>query len=294
MVRSPLGVTIPQALLVQARTLTGIMVRDDETCARASAALVAAGHSKIKQRLVCDLTASGGNAMMAYSPLVYAEWFDLVDLITQDCYIAGCDGDAYYFNYILAEEARPLMGFVYQGRFYRYISLPFGLAPAPYLASTMSAEMTASITAQGAPCVAMIDDFMTAGASNDREDGLRKQAIMEGTLTRNGVQLAEAKRTFGQRAVFKGVLIDTVAMTVSVNPTSAGLFLPCLLSYRDTLAAGGDLPFPLWRHVCGKLKNYAELVQEGRLRVGSAWRYLRHGPDLWPHCRLKLISDLGY
>ncbi len=48
------------------------------------------------------------------------------------------------------------------------------------------------------------------------------------------------------------------------------------------------------RHVCGKLENYSELVQEGRLRVGSAWRYLRHGPDLWPHCRLRLISDLGY
>ena len=167
------------------------------------------------------------------------------------------------------------------------------MGPAPRLTSTFTAENVQSIKAQGAPCVAMIDDFLTIG--KDIDEALHNQHIMESTLTNNGFMLSEAKRVGPvQQAVFIGVRLDSVNMTQSVNPASADLFKNSLEVYIEILEQGGELSRDVTRHLCGVLENWAQLCQEGRDRSSLCWQYLCHGSNLWPACRLHLLEALRW
>lgn len=291
---SPLGVTVPSSRRRQARTLTGIDARDDDSYEAAEAALEAQGRTKVlKRRMVQDLRGSGFNDECVYQPFQYVRIDDAIELITKDCFFAICDVDSYYYHFPIAQGFRRHLGFVFEGQCYRFTSLPFGLSPAPRLASTFTAENVQSVKAQGAPCVAMIDDYLTTG--RDIEEALRNQRIMESTLTNNGFILSESKRVGPvQQAVFIGVKLDSVNMTQSVNPASADLFKNSLEVYIEILEQGGELTGDVTRHMCGVLENWAQMCQEGRDRAYSSWQYLCYGPDLWPACRVRLLDDLRW
>ena len=293
-VSSPLGVTVPSSRRRQTKTLTGIDARDDASYEAAEAALAVQGYSKVlKRRLVYDMRASGFNNECAYLPFRYVNIGDAIELVTKDCYFASCDVDSYYYFFPMAEEFRHFLGFMFEGEYFRFTSPPFGMGPAPRLASTFTAENVQSIKAQGAPCVAMIDDFLTIG--KDIDEALHNQHIMESTLTNNGFMLSEAKRVGPvQQAVFIGVRLDSVNMTQSVNPASADLFKNSLEVYIEILEQGGALSRDVTRHLCGVLENWAQLCQEGRDRSSLCWQYLCHGSNLWPACRLHLLEDLRW
>ena len=293
-VYSPLGVNVPSSRRRQTRTLTSIDARTDGSYEAAEAMLEAQGRSNVlKRRLICDMKGSGFNNECAYLPFQYVKIDDAIELVSKDCYFAICDCDSYYYHFKMANEFRPFLGFVLDGQCYRFTTLPFGLSPAPRLASTITAENVQSINAQGAPCVAMIDDYLTVG--RDIEEALRNQRIMESTLTDNGFILSEPKRVGPvQQAVFTGVLLDSVNMTQSVNPAAADLFKNSLLVYIEIIEQGGELSVDVTRHMCGVLENWAQLCQEGRDRASSCWQYLCHGPALWPACRLHLLDDLRW
>ena len=293
-VYSPLGVNVPSSRRRQTRTLTSIDARTDGSYEAAEAMLEAQGRSKVlKRRLIFDMKGSGFNDECAYLPFQYVKIDDAIELVSKDCYFAICDCDSYYYHFKMANEFRPFLGFVLDGQCYRFTTLPFGLSPAPRLASTITAENVQSINAQGAPCVAMIDDYLTVG--RDIEEALRNQRIMESTLTDNGFILSEPKRVGPvQQAVFTGVLLDSVNMTQSVNPAAADLFKNSLLVYIEIIEQGGELSVDVTRHMCGVLENWAQLCQEGRDRASSCWQYLCHGPALWPACRLHLLDDLRW
>ena len=91
-----------------------------------------------------------------------------------------------------------------------------------------------------------------------------------------------------------GILYDSVAMSISVNPSSAALFAASLTVLIDILESGSDLPDKTTRHVCGKLIDYASVCQQGKTKIHAAWRYLTHGASLWPSVRVKLLADLNW
>jgi hypothetical protein len=290
---SPLAVVLPRSQARCTSTLTGVRIRDDASFLVAVAAMGESGLTPPKRRLVHDLRASGVNAQLRMEPFSYATAYDAVHLMTPGCFMGVEDGDAYYFNFQIASAFRDSLGCAFEGSLMRYTSCPFGLASAPYFVSTWSAEMKAYLSALGIPAVVMIDDYFYTGC--DESTGLAHQAALQTAFAEVGIPLsADKSQGPKQRAVFNGALLDSVTMSMSINPASAGLFFPCLEAYAALLASGQDLGFDLWRHVAGKLEDFSRIAQCAKPRVGMAWRYLRHGPALWPVCRVILLADLAW
>ena len=289
---NPLGVAMSHSSLVQAEILTGITIVDELSLKSAKEIAVARGLSlRAKPRLVVDQTGSGVNGMLVKKSFAYVSPQDVTDIVTRGCYFASCDGSKYYYHFMTAESFRRLTGFTYQGRYFRYTSLPFGTSPAPLLVSGMSAEFGAAIRAQGAKVVWILDDFLIA--SSTLPEAVAHQQMMEHTLTSIGISLEDDKRVDPtQCIVFMGKQYDSVAMSTSVSPPSAALFVAVLAVFIDILVSGGDLSVNIIRHLCGKLIDYASVCQQGKSKIHAAWRYLKFGPDLWPSVRAKMIEDL--
>ena len=292
---NPLAVKVSQSRSRMATALTGVQIKDGPSFDLAKNGLEQLGISGLlKQRVVADLTASGVNGTCAYQQFSYAEVGDLIDHVTPNCFFVGCDVQSYYYNFQIAEEFRRLMGFRYKGQWRLFSTIAFGLSPGPYLTSCVTAELVAFIRAHGVKgVVAMIDDIMAACPT--LEEAIEAQTIIEGIMTECGFTLNASKRINPcQRAVFKGILIDSVDMTICVSAPTAQLFHGSLQAYTSILEAGQDLSEDVTRHMCGVLEGWAQVCQQGKSCVASLWKYLRYGPDLWPVCRVQLLCDLEF
>ena len=290
-----LGVAIPQSSVRQAEILTGIKVVDEASLDAAKAVAAERGlQLRLKQRLILDMKQSGANDMFEKLPFSYVGPEQVANMITQNCYLFSCDAIRYYYNFMTAQPFRQLTGFVYEGKCYRYNSLPFGASPAPMLVSGMSAEFGAIIKARGVnDCVWILDDFMAKGDS--LEEALYLQSIMENTLKSCGIRLEESKRVNPTREiVFMGIKYNSETMSTSVNPSSAELCAASLEVIINTLEGGGELSDSVAHHMCGKLTDYSKVCQQGKTKIHAAWRYLKYGADLWPSVRVKLIADLKW
>ena len=290
---NPQGVNIPRSRWNQALALTGIKVVDDESYAAAADKLAAMFVSILKRRMIFDQTGAGVNDMFQIENFRYISIDDILRHVKPDCHMSVCDIEAYYHNFSLATAIRWLFGCstVEDGDMVFNV-FPFGWSQAPYLASTMTAELVADIRALDADVEAMIDDFFTCGS--DAENCMLNEQKVHRVLTDCGFTLAEGKTQRGQQVTVIGYQIDSVTMTVTVPPSSAKSFQLCLERHADKLRRGEHISHNTWRHVCGKLNDYAKVAQEGRSRVSFCWTYLTHGTEMSPHGMRLLLADLDW
>ena len=187
-----------------------------------------------------------------------------------------CGIEAYYHNFSLDPAIRWLFGLQTPelGKQMRTV-FPFGWSQAPYLASTVTAELAASVRATGISVEAMIDDFITVGM--DEATGRHCQQQLHTTLAKTGLKLCIDKDQFGQQVTYIGYHVDTERMTVRIPPISAKGFHLCLQRYRDLISRGQHIPAGTMRHVCGKLNDYGKVAQ-----VSLCWTYLKHGASMSP------------
>ena len=294
-VLSPLGVAIPQSAIHQAQLLTGVHITDELSLEAAKA--IAAEKEldlPLKPRLILDPTGSGVNDLLEKRPFSFVGPENVAELMTPGCHFSSCDGSRYYYHFPMSQSFRRYMGFTYEGKFYRHMSLPFGISSAPCLVSGMSAEFIAIMKARGAKkTICMIDDFMTIG--ENLAEAQESQAIMEDTLVESGIVLEPSKRINPTtQIVFTGIKYDSEDMTTSVNPPSAGRCAATLEIILATLESVGQLTSTVTHHTCGKLTDYSKVCQRGKSKIHAAWRYLTHGENLWPSVRAKMIEDLKW
>jgi hypothetical protein len=291
--QNPLGVKIPHARWQQAYTLTGIKISDDDTYLRAAEELDKLSVNNLKRRMVCDGTGSGVNDLYWQERFRYISIDDVIELVTPDCFMSVCDIEAYYHNFGLDRDIRRLFGLRTEelGPMVWNV-FPFGWSQAPYLASTVTAELAASIRSDGTPTVAMIDDFFTAG--KDETEGRRNQHRMHTVLEGDGFKLCHDKEQFGQQVVMIGFHVNSVNMTVSVPAINAQGFYKCIDKYKLQLRSGQHIGHNTMRHICGKLNDFAKVAQEGRSRVSYCWTYLKHGPNMSPRGIELLLADLDW
>jgi hypothetical protein len=135
----------------------------------------------------------------------------------------------------------------------------------------------------------MMDDYLTGGATRETaEANLQGMCDLFGLV---GHVIQHEKNEIGQRLVFLGVLIDTVRMMVSFDPTQAKGMAAQLSLYLERIKSGRDLDVGTIRHVAGSLNWYAEVVQSGRTHLRSWWMYLRYTSRLNFSLRVKLVAD---
>ena len=218
-VLNPLGVVITNSDLQRAKTLMRITVHNSESLKKASEALVAAGHPRIKCRISTDCSGSGINEA-AYSPTFqYSTVSDGVRVVVRDGYLATADVSRYFFEFPWAESIRVLFSFIFLGSLFEYLKLCFGFTSCPYYCSTWSAEFYQWFKCEGIEAAFLMDDWMVGAAGY--KEAKRKITYICETIQSVGFTMAKEKGKIGQQIVWLGILIDTVKMTIRIEAVQA-------------------------------------------------------------------------
>jgi len=286
---SPLGCVLKNSDIMRAKVLVGVHIRDQKSLTKASSALVASGHPKIKCRVTTDATATGLNAAAYSPPFRYPHISNAIALVEPQGYCGKCDVGRYFHAFPFALAARRRFCVEFGGILYTFARVFFGLASAPYYCSTWSAEFRRWFTHLGLPTAHMMDDWFIAALTEAlaKQDIATITAIMEDC----GFTMSADKQEFGRQLPFLGILIDTNTMTLRFEATQSRGTRLQLIAYLHDIVKGKHLDHSTIRHVCGKLNWYSEVVQSGRIHIKSWWDYERHGKDIYESTLYLLIRD---
>jgi hypothetical protein len=266
---NPIGAVVKNSDKQRALTLVKVKVVDSASLKEASDKLVASGYAKIKCRITTDCTGAGLNAA-AYSPSFnYACISDALRQVDRNSFLAKGDISRYFFSFPLAEQAKDMFGFRLKDQLYRYNCLPFGLTNCPYYASTWSAEFNEWFGAAGIDAAFMVDDYFLARRLESAAKG--DMDMISNILEDCGVEMEKSKFGLGQQLTFLGLLIDTISMTIRIEPVHAAAFSAQLSEYRHMLISGASLPLETIRSTSGKLNWFSEVIQSGRLHIKHLW-----------------------
>jgi len=269
--QNPLGAVIKNSDIQRALALVDIRVTDSSSLALASERLLSQGQPKIKCRITTDCTGSGLNGA-TYSPSFrYPSLSEGLKLVERDCFLAKGDISRYFNSFPFASSVRRFFSFFLFGLWYWFVKLPFGFTSCPYYTSTWGAEFYQWFLAMGIASCFMVDDWLVAGSNY--EEAKAKMQKISSVLESIGLSMAVEKFDCSQRLVFIGFLIDTVSMTIRIDPVQAEGFKLQLKQYHNILLLEKHLSVSIRRHIAGKLNWYSEVVQTGRLHVHWFWKY---------------------
>ena len=112
---------------------------------------------------------------------------------------------------------RPLLGFVLDGRYYRYRALPFGLTSAPRLFCLVLRRVMTALRAQGHRLVQYLDDILVCGRTF--AECTASTNVLRALLVRLGWSLAAEKLSPPSQTVeFLGLTWSSTSATVSLPP----------------------------------------------------------------------------
>ena len=134
-----------------------------------------------------------------------------------------------------------------------------------------------------------MDDWATVGA--DQAEVLANRRAIKDLLAPCGLLFNDAKDADGQRLVYLGVLLDTIATTMSFEPEKAAALRTDLVAHHARISSGSNLPHAEIRSIAGKLVWYAQVLQSGRLHTRSWWLNVVFGAKLLAPTRARLLKD---
>ena len=103
---TPINTVLKNSDKNRARTIAGIIIKDQASLTRASDILVSQGLAKIKIRLTTDHTATGLNSR-SYSPAFsYPSIADALRHVTPGCFMCVADIERYFHSYPTAHDDR--------------------------------------------------------------------------------------------------------------------------------------------------------------------------------------------
>jgi len=138
-----------------------------------------------------------------------------VDLSEPNCFYGKLDLSSCFLSFPLAPSLAKLMAFSFKGEYFQFDNMPFGLSPAPRIASSLLDIVSARLHEQGVRHTRYIDDYLFIGAT--------PQAIIDSLLIASqlfldfGLMLNPDKIEGPvQQIGFLGLWLDSVACTLSL------------------------------------------------------------------------------
>ncbi len=160
-----------------------------------------------KKRLILD--ARFLNWWLKYRPFSYQKLQHCLTYLRKGWFQAKADLKAGYHHVLMYPEHRLYLGFQRSGQVYLYNALPFGVAPACELFTTLMQQTYQPFVDRGLPLTFMIDDVHTAAATQ-RGLMLQLECLLVG-MTALGYVFGTPKCELGlvQYLVFLGMGVDS-------------------------------------------------------------------------------------
>lgn len=140
--------------------------------------------------------------------------YESIRLITEFClphdFIFTVDLKAGYHHIDIFEPHWKYLGFYWQGQYYVFTQLPFGLAPACYVFTMVMRQLTKSWRQLGYRLIHYIDDFFFA--CRDSAEFARVQSAVLGDLAAASLvgSLEKCQLARGHVVKFLGFVVDTL------------------------------------------------------------------------------------
>ena len=149
-------------------------------------------------------------------------------LVNNNCYMVSLDLKDAYYSVPVRKEHRKLLRFEWKGHVFEYNVLPNGLALAPRLFTKLMKPVFAFLRLKGHTSTVFLDDSLLIGMTK-RQCQENVMDTLE-TLCKLGFIVHPKKSVFQPttKIQYLGVIIDSVAMTVTLTPERKGnLLLSC-------------------------------------------------------------------
>ena len=210
-----------------------------------------------KARVIYDARALN-IAIPSPAGMTYPSLNDFVRFVHEDDLLIACDLANAYYSWLVVEEARDLLGFELNGRYYRFRCLAMGLAPACHLYQTSTAVFCGALrswtaaagSTRGLHVLGYLDDFIIATA---REATPFVRWLVSSAACLAGLTLSRPKcRLLGSTSIQAlGLIVDARARQFRI-PDAKLLRLSDTVAYLLHLLHGsGFAPIRLLQSWCG-------------------------------------------
>ena len=191
-----------------------------------------------------------------------------VNLLRPNWWMAKADLSQGYLHMPIARSDQRLLGFKWQGKFYKYKFLPFGLSTAPAIFVRAMEAIQRHFTRRGMLVVVYLDDFLVIAP--DEETCKRQFQFLLDEFKEMGILVNQKKCISPTRACpFLGVVLDSVKMEIRVPEDKLRAIKEELAKFRAKF-----VEFAPCRQILGlvgKLSFYVKAVKGSRSFLRRMW-----------------------
>jgi hypothetical protein len=184
-----------------------------------------------KQRLVLDLS-KNLNQFIPQIPFRYQSLSDAVSMASPGCWFAKIDISNCFLSFPVSRRCRDYLNFEFEGVFYRFDSMPFGLSAAPGINELLLAVVDFEFKRRGIRHIRYCDDFLIM---HNTQAGCRKNLSLALSILREFGLVPKDSKTVGpaRRLEFLGVGIDSVKQTLFCTPQRVKAIISLLAELRN-------------------------------------------------------------
>lgn len=138
-----------------------------------------------------------------------------------------------YFSISIDEQFRKYFRFIWKGKIYEFLVMPFGLSSAPYIFTKLTKPIMAYLHARGLRSNIYIDDGIGLIKNNvDNNDALVQRDLMINIFRDLGftINVLKSSLELSHRKVYLGFLIDSLAMKVFLTQEKLDMVVTCIKS----------------------------------------------------------------
>jgi hypothetical protein len=169
-----------------------------------------------KPRLVIDLSRNL-NSLLPHTPFKYASVQDAVLLSSPQCWYSKLDISNCFLSFPLHPSMYKYFVFQFDGKYYQFTRLPFGLSTAPRVCTLLLSVIQFVLEQKGLKLVRYLDDFLMISSSFQIASEHLTIAVQ---VFQHFGLVVNNQKTEGpaQQIQFLGIIINSIDCTLSISP----------------------------------------------------------------------------
>ena len=178
---------------------------------------------------------------------------DVIRLLERDAWAVTWDLAEGYMHVLLDEKAQRLMGVYWEGRWFRFRTLTFGLCVSPWVFCKVVRVLVSYWRRLSFSVVSFVDDFILIG--RDKDLLIRQRDFCEGVMDVAGFVREKSKGQWSptQRPVFHGLELDSVERVIRVPPEKLDRIAEIVHRVYDASRSGSGITARWLASLAGKI-----------------------------------------